>query len=37
MPFTFKKLDIPELIVVEPKVFNDEHSFFKKHINKMIY
>ena len=28
MPFTFKPLDIPDLILVEPKVFGDERGFF---------
>jgi len=28
MPFNFKKLQIPEVILVEPKVFEDERGFF---------
>jgi dTDP-4-dehydrorhamnose 3,5-epimerase len=28
MPFTFKKLDIPEVILIEPKVFPDDRGFF---------
>ncbi len=28
MPFTFKKLSIPDVILVEPKVFPDERGFF---------
>jgi dTDP-4-dehydrorhamnose 3,5-epimerase len=28
MPFTFKKLDIPEIILIEPKVFSDPRGFF---------
>lgn len=28
MPFTYKRLDIPEVILVEPKVFPDERGFF---------
>jgi len=28
MPFSFKKLDIPEVILVEPKIFPDERGFF---------
>jgi len=28
MPFEFKKLNIPEIILVEPRVFNDERGFF---------
>jgi dTDP-4-dehydrorhamnose 3,5-epimerase len=28
MPFTFKKLEIPEVILIEPGVFEDERGFF---------
>ncbi len=28
MPFVFKKLEIPGLILIEPKVFKDERGFF---------
>ena len=28
MPFKFKRLDIPELILIEPVVFNDDRGFF---------
>jgi len=28
MPFTFKKLKIPEVVLIEPKVFEDERGFF---------
>ena len=28
MPFTFNKLDIPEIILIEPKVFSDPRGFF---------
>jgi len=28
MPFTFKKLDIPEVILVDAKSFSDERGFF---------
>jgi len=28
MPFTYKKLDIPEVILIEPKVFSDPRGFF---------
>ncbi len=28
MPFSFKKLYIPDLILIEPKVFNDGRGFF---------
>jgi len=28
MPCTFKKLEIPEVVLIEPKVFGDERGFF---------
>ena len=28
MPFTFKKLSIPEVVLVEPRIFEDERGFF---------
>ena len=28
MPFTFKKLSIPEVVLIEPKVFEDNRGFF---------
>ena len=28
MPFTFKKLEIPEVVLVEPRVFADNRGFF---------
>ncbi len=28
MPFSFKRLDIPDVILVEPKAFEDERGFF---------
>ena len=28
MPFTFRKLTIPDVILIEPKVFKDERGFF---------
>jgi len=28
MPFAFKNLDIPEVVLIEPKVFEDERGFF---------
>lgn len=28
MPFNFKKLEIPDVILIEPKVFADERGFF---------
>ncbi|MFA5271085.1 MAG: dTDP-4-dehydrorhamnose 3,5-epimerase [Candidatus Omnitrophota bacterium] len=30
MPFTFKKLEIPEVILVEPKVFPDSRGYFSE-------
>jgi len=28
MPFTFTKLEIPDVVLIEPKVFEDERGFF---------
>jgi dTDP-4-dehydrorhamnose 3,5-epimerase len=28
MPFNFKRLAIPEVILIEPRVFADERRFF---------
>jgi len=28
MPFSFRRLDIPEIILIEPKTFQDERGFF---------
>ena len=28
MPFEFKKLEIPDVILIKPKVFEDERGFF---------
>ena len=28
MPFSFKKMNIPEVIVVEPQIYNDERGLF---------
>jgi dTDP-4-dehydrorhamnose 3,5-epimerase len=28
MPFAFKRLEIPEVVLIEPKVFGDERGFF---------
>ncbi|MGC9348757.1 MAG: dTDP-4-dehydrorhamnose 3,5-epimerase [Anaerolineae bacterium] len=28
MPFTFKRLEIPDVILIEPRVFEDERGFF---------
>ena len=30
MPFTFEKLSIPEVILITPKVFEDDRGFFKE-------
>jgi len=30
MPFEFKRLGIPEVILITPRVFNDERGFFKE-------
>jgi len=30
MPFEFKKLDIPDVMLLTPKVFEDERGFFKE-------
>lgn len=34
MPFEFKKLEIPEVILIEPKVFKDERGFFMETFKK---
>jgi dTDP-4-dehydrorhamnose 3,5-epimerase-like enzyme len=37
MPFEFKKLEIPDVILIKTKVFEDERGFFFwKHIKKKI-
>jgi len=28
MPFEFKKFDIPDVILIEPKIFGDSRGFF---------
>ena len=28
MPFTFKKLKIPDIILIEPQSFSDDRGFF---------
>ena len=28
MPFTFKKLEIPDIVLIEPRLFGDERGFF---------
>ena len=37
MPFTFKKLDIPEVILIEPKIFHDERGFFSETYKESIF
>jgi len=34
MPFNFKKLNIPDLLLIEPKVFKDERGFFMEKYKK---
>jgi len=34
MPFIFKKLEIPDVILIEPRVFNDERGFFLESYKK---
>ncbi|MBW3020556.1 dTDP-4-dehydrorhamnose 3,5-epimerase [Candidatus Woesearchaeota archaeon] len=34
MPFEFKKLEIPEIILITPKVFHDERGFFLESYKK---
>jgi dTDP-4-dehydrorhamnose 3,5-epimerase-like enzyme len=36
MPFVFKRLEIPDLILIEPKVFEDERGFSWKLTNTRI-
>jgi len=35
--FAFKKLDIPEVILIEPKSFDDERGFFFEAYKKSIF
>ena len=35
MPFEFQKLDIPDVLLLKPKVFNDDRGFFKE-VYKLI-
>jgi len=37
MPFTFKKLDIPEVILVEAKSFPDERGFFLESFKESVF
>lgn len=34
MPFTFKRLSIPDIILIEPKTFKDERGFFMETYKK---
>ncbi|MHA7646509.1 dTDP-4-dehydrorhamnose 3,5-epimerase [Nitrosopumilus sp. S4] len=37
MPFTFKRLSIPEVIVIEAKTFSDERGFFMEGYKESVY
>lgn len=37
MPFTFKKLAIPEVILIKPKVFADGRGFFMESYQKSLF
>jgi dTDP-4-dehydrorhamnose 3,5-epimerase len=37
MPFTFKKLDIPEVILVESKAFSDDRGYFLEIFKESIF
>ena len=37
MPFEFKKLEIPDVILIKPKVFEDERGFFMETYKKEDY
>jgi len=37
MPFTFKKLDIPEVILVESKAFTDDRGFFLESFKESVF
>ncbi len=37
MPFTFKKLDIPEVILVEAKSFQDDRGFFLESFKESVF
>ena len=37
MPFNFKRLKIPEVILVEPQVFPDERGFFMESFKESIF
>lgn len=37
MPFTFKKLDIPEVILVEAKAFSDDRGYFMESFKESVF
>jgi len=37
MPFTFKKLDISDVILITPKVFSDSRGFFYENFQKSSF
>src|SRR5690348_13713495 len=37
MPFTFKKLAIPEVMLVEAQVFPDERGFFMENFKESVF
>ena len=37
MPFTFRKLDIPDVIAIEPKKFEDERGFFSELFHELSF
>ena len=37
MSFNFKKLKIPDVVVIEPESFNDERGYFFENYNALIF
>ena len=37
MPFTFEPLEIPEVFLITPKVFNDERGFFEETYKQSVF
>ena len=37
MPFTFKKLAIPDVVLVSPKIFSDDRGFFYENFQKSSF
>ena len=37
MPFTFKKLEIPDVVLITPKVFSDDRGFFYEIFQKSTF